>query len=182
MTQSAKIRPGKAVSTKHTWTAEKLKDLAIDRLQDLRERSVRLGAPDLTLLCDVELTARTERQAKAKSDTALRNRRTGVVTEYHFVCSGDRGVIKEADGTFRTGSWVVAEDLVKASLRHGALVALHEAKALPSYRQGTILGYEIIPRDMVERDNLGIEFHVQPTPESLSWVGDGAGEKGYRWG
>ena len=173
-------KPALKVSTTHAWTAEKLQEMPDDRLQGLRERSVRLLAPDLTALCDVELGARAERKAQAKAAAPAR-RRAGVVTEYHFVCAGDRGVVKEADGTFRTGSWVVAQDQVDASLKAGALVALHEAKDLPSYRQGTILGYQVTTPHLTDKDNRRIEFHVQPTPEALPWVGNGVGEKGYRW-
>jgi len=75
----------------------------------------------------------------------------------------------------------VAEDLVQRSLMSGAVVALHESRAMPSYRQGSILGYEITPRDMIDKDNLGIEFHIRPTLKGLPWVGEGAGEKGYQW-
>jgi hypothetical protein len=152
-----------------------------DRLQGLRDRSVRLAAPDLTVLCDAELGARAERLAQAKAATPARKRRASIVLEYHFVCAGDRGVTRDADGTFRTGSWVVAPDQIDASLKGGALVALHEARDLPSYRQGTILGVEVTASGVLDKDNLGIEFHVQPTPDALPWVGNGVGEKGYRW-
>lgn len=176
---ASKAKPG--VSAKHSWTPEALKSLATNRLQDLRSRSLKFDAHDLTAMCDAELQARAERQAQAKQQSKDRPPRIGVVSEYHFVCAGSRGVTDEGDGTFRTGSWVVAEDLVKASLKAAAQVALHESKAMPSYRQGVIRGYRLTPRDMINKDNVGIEFHVEPTSEPLAWVGGGAGEKGYRW-
>ena len=172
-------KPAIKVATTHAWTAEKLREMPDDRLLGLRDRSVRLSAPDLTVLCDAELEGRAERKAQAKAP--VRRPRASVVTEYHFVCAGDCGVIKEADGTFRTGSWVVAQDQVDASLKKGALVALHEARDLPSYRQGTILGYQVTSPHLTDKDSRRIEFHVQPTPEALPWVGNGIGEKGYRW-
>jgi len=176
-----KPKPALKVSTTHAWTSEKLQAMPADRLQGLRDRSVRLAAPDLTLLCDAELGARADRLAQARAAAPARRRRASVVTEYHFVCAGDRGVTRETDGTFRTGSWAVAQDQVDASLKGGALVALHEARDLPSYRQGTILGYEVTAGDAVDKDVRRIEFHVQPTPAPLPWVGNGIGEKGYRW-
>jgi hypothetical protein len=174
-------KPVLKVATTHAWTAAKLAEMPADRLQGLRDRSVRLAAPDLTLLCDAELGARADRLAQAKAAAPARKRRTSVVLEYHFVCAGDRGVTSETDGTFRTGSWIVAQEQVDASLKGGALVALHEARDLPSYRQGTILGYQVSAPDAFDKDNRRIEFHVQPTPEALAWAGNGVGEKGYRW-
>jgi hypothetical protein len=174
-------KPAFKVATTHAWTPAKLAEMPEDRLQGLRDRSVRLAAPDLTLLCDAELGARAERLAQTKAAAPTRRRRASVVTEYHFVCAADRGVTPDADGTFRTGSWLVAPDQVDASLKGGALLALHEARDLPSYRLGTILGYQVSEPGPAGKDSHRIEFHVQPTPDALPWVGNGAGEKGYRW-
>ncbi len=50
-----------------------------------------------------------------------------------------------------------------------------------SYRQGRILGYDLKPRSMVAKKNVGIEFLVEATDEPLRWFGDATGERGYRW-
>jgi len=76
---------------------------------------------------------------------------------------------------------VVAETNVLDSLQYGAYLALHEARNLPSYRQGQIIGYRLTPRDMIRKDSVGIEFVVQETGSAYDWVGDATGEKGYRW-
>lgn len=76
---------------------------------------------------------------------------------------------------------MVAEGNVKRSIEIGAYLALHETKAEPSYRQGKIVDYRRGTRDMVDKDNEGIEFLVEETANPLDWQGGGSGEKGYKW-
>jgi hypothetical protein len=164
----------------HSFTPEKLKMLDRGKLLTVRENAERKGATDLIQMCDDELKLRVpknERKERASSAHAEGD----VVTGYHFVCSKGRGVHEDNDGQFRSGSWVVAEANVIESLRYGAYLALHENKNEPSYRQGQIVGYKQIPRDMIDKDNVGVEFAVRETGNPYQWVGAGAGEKGYRW-
>ena len=62
------------------------------------------------------------------------------VRGFHFICPKELGVTAQSDGTFRTGIWAVAENVVKRALIADAYVALHNTKAENSYLQGKILG------------------------------------------
>ena len=105
----------------------------------------------------------------------------------HFVCPDELGVTRQADGTIKTGTWVVAVSVVKDAEKYGSVVALHSSRSEPSYLQGEILGWEVRPRDSkytgdeLNKTREGIEFIVRPTDVSLPWQGDATGEKGYRW-
>ena len=164
----------------HTYTPEKLHVLERGKLLTIRENALRHGVSELVQMCDDELNRRAP--AKSRKQQKSHNRSDGdTVVGYHFVCSRDRGVADDGKGQFRSGSWVVAESNVIQSLKYGAYLALHETKNDPSYRQGRVIGYSLTPRDMIEKDNVGIEFLVEETDASYEWVGDGAGEKGYKW-
>lgn len=164
----------------HTFTPEKLAELPSDKLRAVRENAVRYAASDLIQMCDDEIGRRVP--VKSRQARGSVRRTTGdVVIGYHFVCGGNRGVSEDGNGQFRSGSWIVAEANVQDSLQYGAYLALHEARNLPSYRQGQITGYRLTPRGMINKDNVGIEFVVQETGFAYDWVGDATGEKGYRW-
>jgi hypothetical protein len=95
-------------------------------------------------------------------------------------------VVENADGTFWTGSWVVDIRHAELASKVGAHVALHENKASKSYRQGLAKAWRRSPRDrevfeIAAEIEEGVEFLVEPTQEPLTWAGEGAGEKGYRW-
>lgn len=164
----------------HSFTSAKLAELPRDKLLAIRENAVRYAASDLVQMCNEEIDRRTPVKSRQVKGSARRTE-GDVVIGYHFVCAGNRGVSEDGDGHFRSGSWVVAETNVQDSLQYGAYLALHEAKNLPSYRQGQITGYRLTPRDMIDKDNVGIEFVVQETGTPYDWVGDATGEKGYRW-
>lgn len=171
-----------AISNRHNWTPEKLQERTRAEIEDLRARAVRLGAADLVSMCDGELERRPLRAIKPLAKTSTAKKHEGrVVLGYHFVCSQGRGVSEEVEGKFWSGSWVVAEQNVIESIARGAYVALHESKAAASYRQGKILRYRKTPRDMIDKENEGIEFLVEETGHQLSWIGSGSGEKGYYW-
>jgi hypothetical protein len=171
----------------HSYTSEKLAHESRKNLETIRKNAARLAASDLVELCDRELQARKPQKEKRDPRTQAQHSETDVVTGYHFVCQRDRGVTPAADGQFWSGSWVVAEGNVRASLRYGAYLALHEAKSDSSYRQGQLPDYRRSPRDMLTptdeggKVEEGIEFLVRETSEPYVWVGAGAGEKGYRW-
>jgi len=163
------------------WTPERLTQLSKSEVENLRANAIRLSASELVAKCDEELGRRAPPKNSPRS--GQRPSSSGdVVTGYHFVCANDRGVTPMDDGCFRSGSWVVSEDRVRQSIEYGAYLALHESKAVPSYRQGRILNYARTPRAMVDGEQPeGIEFLVEATNEAYEWVGTGAGEKGYRW-
>jgi hypothetical protein len=97
----------------------------------------------------------------------------GTVIGLHFVCRGGMNVRDLPDGTFESGVWVVADQ----HARTAEYVALHESKADRSYRQGRVLGFRPVDHEGRRR----LVFRIAPDPKRLDWVGDGSGEKGYRY-
>jgi hypothetical protein len=163
-----------------TWSAERLRLLDRSALQMLRQNAAKRNAEDLVRQCDEELTNRGPAKGQTKR-TQVQRSETRVVAGYHFVCDRGRGVTEDGNGQFWSGSWVVAEANVRQSLAYGAYLALHEEKSAPSYRQGMITNFRLRPRDMISKENTGIEFLVRETAVPYAWVGAGAGEKGYLW-
>jgi hypothetical protein len=172
------------------WNPDKLALQDRKSVETIRERALKLGASDLVDMCDRDIAARIPARIKAsRPNQAGRSRSSGTVTGYHFVCARGRGVTDIGEGRFWSGSWVVAENNARNSAQRSVYLALHESKAEPSYRQGKIVDYRRSPRDMVSDDETGdapktekgIEFLVEETSKAYEWVGDGAGEKGYRW-
>ncbi len=167
------------MAEKHNFTPEKLSTWDTARLRTLHANAVRKEAVDLVEMCERELERRKpQRVSKLGQDEHSEN---SFVSEYHFVCAKDRGVIGSGPGRFWSGAWVVAETNVRKSIEYGAYLALHENKAVASYRQGKILDYRRGARDMVDKQNEGIEFLVEETNRPLEWHGGGSGEKGYKW-
>lgn len=169
------------------WTAERIAELNDSDLKSLAENATRLNAEEIARLCAAELEMRAPVKRSRRTVGGPGRSPSEVVIGYHFVCERDRGVTVLDDGRFKSGSWVVAEDKVEQSIRHGAYLALHESKADPSYRQGKIVGYQTTERNMLRKDETkpqtrtGIEFLVEATDQSYDWVGDASGEKGYKW-
>ncbi|KFB08461.1 hypothetical protein [Nitratireductor basaltis] len=161
---------------RHGYTPERITAMSTEDIRTLQNNARRLGADDVVAMCQEELQKRAP--AKAKRVVGVNK---GYVAGYHFVCAKDHGVTFESDGRFRSRSWVVAEENVANSLRNGAYIALHESRSLPSYRQGKIVGYEVVDRGLMGKDNTGIEFIVEADDLNREWVGDGTGEKGYLW-
>jgi hypothetical protein len=163
----------------HSYTPEKLSGWDTAKLRTLCENAVRQGANDLVAMCEYELALRKPHaRVRLAQEEHSEN---SFVSEYHFVCAKDRGVIGSGPGRFWSGAWVVAEANVKRSIECGAYLALHETKAEVSYRQGKILDYRIGTRDMIDKQNHGIEFLIEETGIPLEWSGGGSGEKGYKW-
>lgn len=176
---------------KHGWTAEKLRTLSLPDLKSLRDNAIKKDAQEIVALCAAELGNRNEpvgrKQTSSRSKPAKKAvaaspvpSSTYFVSEYHFVCRGDKGVRELPDGNFTTAAWAVSETVVAESLKHGAILALHEAKEEPSYRQGKIVSFERVNTYDGDQE-LRIGFLVESTPDALEWFGDGAGERGYRW-
>ena len=178
-----------ARSYTHNYTPEKLARESRENVETIRKNAARLGAIDLVNMCDRDLEARPLPKNKRSDIAHPKLSDTDVVIGYHFVCARDRGVAQIDKDQFWSGSWVVSEANVRESLKYGAYLALHESRSEMSYRQGQILDYRRSPRDMLDGDKTGertkieegIEFRVQETSEPYVWVGEGTGEKGYRW-
>jgi hypothetical protein len=149
---------------------------------------MKLGNQEVVALCEADLERRKPVRARAARPEGFEENRAGhYVCEFHFVCPEESEVKKEPDGTIRTGTWVVAEKHAEAAVRYGSLVALHKAKAEPSYLQGKVTAFQKQPRapknaegEFVSTES-GIEFRLEPMHESSVWKGDGSGEKGYAW-
>ena len=163
----------------HTWTIEKLSALELAKLKVVRENAERNGVADLVAMCDSAIGLRKP-PASLRTRKAIDSEIGDLVTEYHFVCRNDRGVKFNSDGTFWSTSWVVAEEVLQKSLKYGAKLALHNSKAEPSYRQGTIKDYQRIDDFTDGEVEARIDFLVVPDDTPLDWAGSGAGEKGYK--
>lgn len=163
------------------WSRESIAKLDKKQLEQLIENANRLKNADLAALCEAELSSRTARLPN-RGATKSNNIEGDFVSGYHFVCGDYRGVIDNDDGTFWTGSWVVARENVDKSIKFGAYVALHQSKNEASYLQGSIIEYRLRERDMIDKENVGIEFRCQKDLPPRMWNGGGGGEKGYLWG
>jgi hypothetical protein len=163
----------------HNWTPEKLAALDLPRLKNVEENALRNGVSDLIGMCASEIASRKKSPSRHSSSPA-KAESGDVVTEYHFVCRNDRGVTFNSDGTFWSTSWVVAEDVIKKSLRFGAKFALHNTKQEPSYRQGLIKDYRRIGDFADGKVESRIDFLVLSESQPLEWAGSGSGEKGYK--
>ena len=168
------------------WTEELIAKRTADELKALRENAVRLGQAQVVDLCDAELLRR--KPPKVQKSPAERERREGFYpSELHFVCPDELGVTRNGDGTLATGIWVVDAANAEAAERYGSIVALHQARAEPSYIQGRVKGWQKKPREskysgeQLTKIKTGIEFLIDPTTTPLVWQGDATGEKGYAW-
>jgi hypothetical protein len=166
------------------WDSERLAALTLDELKTVRTNAIRLGKSEIISLCDGELARRSPAKKRVASSSVSNDGK--VVGGIHLVCAGDNGVSLNSDGTFWSGTWVVAKEHAVKGEQINAYVALHEKKSEPSYRQGIIKGWRIGTRDRQYADapvqtEEGIEFLIEPTPDAYAWVGDGTGEKGYLW-
>jgi hypothetical protein len=164
----------------HNWTPEKLSALDLSKLKNVQENALRNAVPDLLDMCASEIASRKKVTPSRHSISPAKAESGDIVTEYHFVCRNDRGVTFNPDGTFWSTSWVVADDVIKKSLRFGARFALHNSKQEPSYRQGLIKDYRRIQDFADGKVESRVDFLVLSEPQPLEWAGSGAGEKGYK--
>jgi hypothetical protein len=151
------------------WSAEELSKRTSKEVRTILENALRKERFDVASMCETVLEGRL----RAGRDHTQ-------VAEFHFVCQNDRGVTLHSDGTFSTRAWVVSEVHRIPSIKNKAILALHESKSEPSYRQGTIIGWSDVPRGEFG-EGVGVEFLVTPTDQPLQWQGLGSGEKGYLW-
>ena len=164
----------------HGWTAEKLASLDLPKLKSLRDNAIAKYAKDLAALCEQEIEARRPKKGGSQS-VVRRHGSNGVVVEYHFVCRDDRGVTTNPDASFWSASWVVSEQTLIRSIKHGTMFCLHNSKDELSYRQGKVVEYRRIEDFEDGEVESRIDFLVVPSGPALEWFGDGTGEKGYRW-
>lgn len=167
------------------WTKETISQLPKPKIETLRENALRGGHQAIADLCvEVLLELQPARSSKGSSNE---DRQGYYVSEFHFICPNELGVIRDADGSIWTGTWVVAERHLNHALQYNSLVCLHSAKAEPSYLQGVVKGWRKSPRDKKytgpneTQINEGIDFLIDLSDVHLPWVGDGTGEKGYAW-
>ncbi|MCJ8145084.1 hypothetical protein MKI84_19345 [Ancylobacter sp. A5.8] len=161
------------------WSSDRLQAMETSQLRQLLANARARGAEELALKCEAVLSERSP--PKKTGATPARRKSGDVVSQFHFVCEGGRGVTSDGEGFFWTGSWIVPEEEVIKSMRAGAKLALHNSRSEASYRQGKILDYRKTPQDVIKKRNVGIEFLVAADDVALSWSGDGTGEKGYKW-
>ena len=151
------------------WTYEEIAKMESLQIRNLLDNASQRNRPDIVELCERALESR------------IRAGRTAMqVREFHFVCRDGEGVRDNGDGTFQSGDWVVSEVHCEPARRYGALLALHETKDEPSYRQGVIVGWEPIVKSEYG-DTQRVRFTVKSIDTPLEWVGGGSGEKGYAW-
>lgn len=105
---------------------------------------------------------------------------TRTLKEVHIVCHAARNVRHLDDGMFLTGYWAVKPEYI----HEGIVLALYEAKALPSYLQGVVLCVNdtVCEKTKSGRCQRRIELLVRATPSPLDWKGKATGEKGLVWG
>ncbi len=94
------------------------------------------------------------------------------VVEIHLICREGLNVVDLGNEHFRSGYWKISERHAKTAL----YICLHESKNKTSYRQGLIENWER-SEERPER----IIFYAKAMNNPMEWVGNGAGEKGYRW-
>src|SRR5579872_3954123 len=126
------------------WSTERISKLSNEELASLRENAERLGHAEISRLCFEEQIHR--KPVRVKDASGVIDHDGQYVAEFHFVCPGELGVIRNQDGTIWTGTWVVAEDHAANAITHGAVVSLHSSRAEPSYLQGEILAWRKSPR------------------------------------
>ena len=171
------------------WTAEKIAQLeTIEKVKSLRDNASKRGNQAIVELCEADLLRRDPPRLKQQRPEGTDENRAGhYVSEFHFVCPNELDVIRNSDGSIRSGTWVVAETHAEAAQTYGSLIALHASRAEPSYLQGTIKAWEKRPRapkyadGQLVKTEFGIDFLFEPTNYPTQWVGEGAGEKGYAW-
>lgn len=168
------------------WTAEKLARLTQTEVKILRENAAKQQNKTIVALCDDELSRR--KPSKVKRIGELRRSKEAVVHGFHFVCPSERGVTRNEDGTLWSGTWVVEKGHAERAVPIGAYLALHAAKAEPSYIQGVVRDWRSSKREAAYAEDrpaktpIGIDFLIEPDNRPREWHGDGAGEKGYFYG
>jgi len=170
------------------WTTERIGQLSTDQIKSLRENASKRSEDKVVELCTAELAKRKPTRPKTQRANPVATSHEGeVVGGFHFVCPKEKGVERNPDSTFWTGTWVVDEAHAEQAPQIPAYVALHTTKSEPSYLQGTVRGYRKTSRQPEYAEGrpvkieTGIDFLLAPTTTSYAWHGDGAGEKGYLW-
>jgi hypothetical protein len=161
------------------WTSNKIAALSSEQIKSLRSNA---DGKDQAIVgqCDAELANR-----KPKKSTPAAS--GGSVIGFHFVCDRGQGVMRDASGNLWAGTWVVDKRHAEKAAKISAYVALHAAKADPSYIQGIVKDWRVGKRerqyaeDQITKIDTGIDFLIEVTGQPYNWVGDGSGEKGNAW-
>jgi hypothetical protein len=153
------------------WTSDELAKRTEEEVRTLRDNAIKKGAYEVAKICDGDLARRS----------AFNKAGGRYVVGFHFKCADGLNLRLNQDGTFWTGSWAVAAEHAVLAPYVGAYLALHENKSAMSYVHGNIIGSKLAPRAVEAKTDVGIDFLVRSTGEPMSWVGEGTGERGYKW-
>jgi hypothetical protein len=124
------------VETDVVWTPERLATRSLEGVKQLRLNAIAKGREDIVALCDNEIARRTPRKERSSA-------KKRPVKGIHLICERGRGVVHKPDGTFWTGSWVVAKKLAEHCRIARVYVALHESQSELSYLQGIIKDWRV---------------------------------------
>ena len=78
-----------------SWTEERIGKLSNQQIEALRENAAKLGRQEIVALCDDELMHRKPVRAKGIPDGASEDHSGQYVSEFHFVCPSELGVIRK---------------------------------------------------------------------------------------
>ena len=156
-----------------SWDDKNLMALPPDRLEVVRRHAVDKGETAL-----VNLIEQIQQSRKPKKLGPAVGPKSPVIG-FHFKCENDYEVTLTQDGNFWSGVWAIDDSLCAPAIRLGGYVALHHSKKQLSYRQGTLVDWQIQARTK-GKTPMGVSFLVVPFDESLPWYGNAAGERGYR--
>jgi hypothetical protein len=166
--------------------ATKVVSYTKDQIKNLRENAIKRGEEAIAAICDAELESRKPLRPK---ETKRSSSHLGeVVLGFHFICPKEQGIERAANGQFWSCTWVVARAHAEMASKIGSYVALHTRKSEPSYAQGIVKDFRISPRqrEYAEgrkvKNEIGVDFLIEPTSDPKIWKGDATGEKGYFWG
>src|SRR4051794_18083508 len=98
------------------WTSEKLSAKSIQDLELIRKRALEKSNNELVALCDAEI-------ARQKPPKKISSAPDKPIKGIHLVCQSERGVVRNSDGTFWSGTWVVAKEHAEAGVVNGIYVA-----------------------------------------------------------
>jgi hypothetical protein len=162
------------------WTSEKLSAKSIQDLELIRKRALEKSNNELVALCDAEI-------ARQKPPKKISSAPDKPIKGIHLVCQSERGVVRNSDGTFWSGTWVVAKEHAEAGVVNGIYVALHEKHSEPSYLQGLLKAWEPAVRQAIDpneeiQTEWGIKFLLEPVLTPFPWRGDGIVERSYWYG
>ena len=136
------------------WDKNHYPNFKTEEIKSVRANAIKKQALDVIELCEKEL----EQREPKKLDR--------YVKEFHVVCPTEKDVVINPDGTFWSGSWVIARVHAEKAIQMKSCLALHAKKSNPSYRQGTVINYPIFRQGPSAQNRAGRRFigaAVRPT-------------------